>query len=62
MLTKQQIRALRAAIRRLVKAEVDDVFSGAGDPVDIRGIEYELKLAKQGLNRLLHKLTTSSPL
>jgi hypothetical protein len=56
MITKPQVKILRAAIRRLVQAELDDAFKGGGDPDDYFEIERELKLAKQNLNLMLRKL------
>lgn len=59
MLSKQQVKTIRAAVRRLVDAEVDDAFKGGGDPNDYSAIEQELRAAKRNLSNVLRKLQTT---
>jgi hypothetical protein len=47
------LRKLREAVKRLVKAEIDDSWKGGGDPDDIPGIERELELARGNYKRRL---------
>lgn len=49
-------RALERAVRRLIRAEIEESWSGAGHPEDIPDIEDELKSAKKALRALLDKL------
>ena len=47
---------LRSAIKKLVKAEDENSFKGAGDPSEYEAIELRLELAKAHVDRLLDQL------
>lgn len=45
------LRPLKAAVTRLVKAEINNAFKGAGHPDDYSAIERELEMAKANYKR-----------
>lgn len=57
MLTKEQVRTLRRLARRLVDAELDNAWRGAGPPEDIPVIERALREARERFNAKLKELT-----
>lgn len=49
-------KQLQAAIRRLVRAEINNSWKGGGDPDYIPLIEKELKSAKRSLRNIIDKI------
>ena len=50
-------RALERAAGRLIRAEIEESWSGARHPEEIPNIEAELKASKQAFRALLDKLS-----
>lgn len=53
-----ELRRLNIAVRRLVAAEIQDTWAGAGDPADIPIIERELEEARKRYRDELNALAT----
>lgn len=49
-------KEIRAAVKRLINAEVADSWKGGGDPADIPYIEQELEIAQMKFDALMGKL------
>lgn len=49
-------KEIKAAVQRLVDAEVADSWKGGGDPADIPYIEQELEIARMKFDSLMGKL------
>lgn len=49
-------KEIRAAVKRLIDAEVADSWKGGGDPADIPYIEQELEIARMKFDSLMGKL------
>jgi hypothetical protein len=56
MKPSRQLPELKAAIRRLVKAEVADALKGGNHPEDIPNIEFDLRLARSHLAIILKEI------
>lgn len=56
-LKKQKFKLMRA-VRRLVDAELNDSWKGAGDPADIPAVEKELTLAKLAYRLVIAEVFT----
>lgn len=56
MLLPKEIAKLKIIVNRLVEAEINDTWKGAGDPDDIDNIEKELLLARAAFNKFLEKV------
>lgn len=56
-----EILKLRAAVKRLVKAEVEYAWRGAGHPEDIDGIERERLAARQAYHEAVAALEKRGP-
>jgi hypothetical protein len=52
----QKTNELRVAIAKLVEAEINESWSGAGDPNDIDIIHEELLAARAAVEKLLKSL------
>lgn len=50
------VKEIRAAVERLIDAEVADSWKGGGDPADIPYIEQELEIARMKFDSLTGKL------
>jgi hypothetical protein len=48
---------LMRAVRRLIRAEIDNAWKGGGHPDDIPYIEHELKSATAAYRKLMKELT-----
>ena len=57
MITELEAANIKRAIRRLIRAEVDDSWKGGGDPIYIPDIEKELRSARASLSNLLSTKT-----
>lgn len=56
-MTKQQAKHLRALIRKLISAEIDQSWSGSAHPDDRQEIENNLKLARVRVEYAIARLT-----
>jgi len=57
-MTPIQAKQLRAAVRKLVRAEIADSWKGGGYPEDMPIIEADLIVARAQFDAILHSLTT----
>lgn len=57
MITKAEADAIKRAVRRLVRAAVDDSWKGGGDPLFIPDIEHEYRSAKAKFASLMSPKT-----
>lgn len=55
-MTKEQARKLKTLIKKRVRAELNDSWSGAGDPADRPAIAHELVVAKMNLSSYIREL------
>jgi len=53
MITQQECDSIKRAVRRLVRAEVDNAFRGAQDPIYWEDMDKELRSAKASISNLL---------
>lgn len=58
-MTPSQAIKLKAMIKMLVKAEIENSWKGGKDPSDIPEIEAELQAAKVRLESYIRSLTSS---
>lgn len=56
-MTPRQAKTLAAAVRRLIKASIEDSWKGAGYPEDTPFIENDLKNVKFRFDNLLKSFT-----
>lgn len=59
MLTIPEVARIKRAITRLVKAELEYQWRGAGHPEDVPAIEAECKAANKNMHSVLRELTTN---
>jgi len=57
-MTPIQAKELRAAVRKLVRAEIADSWKGGGYPEDMPLIAADLIVARLQFDNILHSLTT----